>query len=116
MHELSLVISLLEIVDDYARRHRFRKVNTLRLSFGKLACIEPAALTFAFEIQAKDTVAEGAELSFEVLPVVISCLLCEKDFTVSLYPAACPACGNIEVTLKGGREELSLIEMDVDEE
>ncbi len=115
MHELSLVISLLDIVDDYARKHRFRKVNALRLSCGALSCVEPTALSFAFEIQAKGTVAEGASLSCEVLPIVISCLLCEKEFAVATYPAPCPACGGMEVILKGGREELRLIEMDVDD-
>jgi hydrogenase nickel incorporation protein HypA/HybF len=114
MHELSLIDSLLDIVEEYAAKHRFAKVNTLKLTFGRLACIEPNALEFAFAVQSKGTKADGAALECEIFPIVISCLRCEKDFPVPTYPAACPSCGGCEVVLKGGREELKLVEMDVD--
>lgn len=114
MHELSLISSLLDVVEEYAAKHGFTKVNTLRLSFGRLSCIEPSALEFAFAVQSRGTKADGATLECEILPVVISCLLCEKDYSLPSYPAVCPACGGMDVVLKGGREELKLIEMDVD--
>jgi hydrogenase maturation protease len=40
MHEMSLVSSMLDIVDEYAARHAFRQVNVLRLSFGALSAID----------------------------------------------------------------------------
>jgi hydrogenase nickel incorporation protein HypA/HybF len=116
MHELSLVNAMLDIVAEYAGRRGFRKVNSLKLSCGRLSCIEPEALHFAFSIQSQGTTAAGASLELEVLPVVISCLACAQDFDVDAYPAACPRCGGVEVALKGGREELRLLELDVDEE
>lgn len=114
MHELSLISSLLDIVEEHAVKHHFTKVNVLKLSFGRLSCIEPRALEFAFAVQSKGTRAEGATLEFDIHPAVISCLSCEEDFSIPSFPAVCPACGGSDCVLKGGSEELRLIEMDVD--
>ena len=59
MHELYLAESILNIVQDYAKRDGFRKVNLVSLSYGRFSCIEPQALRFAFEVQARDTLARA---------------------------------------------------------
>jgi hydrogenase nickel incorporation protein HypA/HybF len=114
MHELYLAESILNIVQDYAAKQHFKKVNSISLSFGRLSCIESKSLQFAFEVQAKDTLAENALLDFKILPAVIHCFSCEKDLEVETYSAICPACGGEEVLLTGGTEELQILEMDVD--
>ncbi len=114
MHELSLVESILQIVDEYAAKDGFSRVTSLRLSFGKLSCVVPQALSFAFEVQSKGTRAEGAALELEILPAAIHCLACEKDFEVDRFEAQCPLCRGHEVLLVGGTEELKLIELDVE--
>jgi hydrogenase nickel incorporation protein HypA/HybF len=114
MHELYLAQSILDIVQDYAAKQHFKKVNSVLLSFGRMSCIEPKSLQFAFEVQAKDTTAEKASLDFKILPAVIHCFSCEKDLEVQTYSAVCPKCGGEEVILTGGTEELQILEMDVD--
>ena len=114
MHELYLAQSILDIVQDYAAKQHFSKVNSISLSFGRLSCIESRSLQFAFEVQAKDTLAEKASLDFKILPAVIHCFSCEKDLEVETYSAVCPTCGGEEVLLTGGTEELQILEMDVD--
>jgi hydrogenase nickel incorporation protein HypA/HybF len=114
MHELYLVQSILNIVDEYASRQHFNKVNSISLSFGRLSCIESRSLQFAFDVQAKDTLAENASLDFDILPAIIHCFFCAKDLEVETYSAVCPSCGGDEVILTGGTEELRILEMDVD--
>ncbi|MGD0022195.1 MAG: hydrogenase maturation nickel metallochaperone HypA [Smithellaceae bacterium] len=114
MHELYLAESILNIVQDYAVKQHFNKVNSISLSFGRLSCIESKSLQFAFEVQAKNTLAENALLDFKILPAIIHCFSCEKDLEVESYSAICPACGGEEVILTGGTEELLILEMDVD--
>jgi len=114
MHELYLAESILNIVQDYAAKQHFNKVNSISLSFGRLSCIESGSLQFAFEVQAKDTLAEEASLDFKILPAVIHCFSCAKDLEVEIYSALCPNCGGEEVMLTGGTEELRILEMDVD--
>ena len=114
MHELSLCQSILNIIQDYAREHDFTKVQTLRFSFGKLSCVEENALDFSFQAVAKGTIAEGAELRFQIHPVQIYCFSCEKSFQMEEYTGECPECGSNNVVLQGGTEELKLLEMEVD--
>ena len=114
MHELSLVNSLLEIVDDYGRREGFDKVTSLHLSMGGLSCVDRASLQFAFDVQAKGTKAEGALLAIDVLPAVIYCFSCGSETRQERFDALCHKCGSIQIMLTGGTEELQLIDMDVE--
>ncbi len=114
MHEMSLVRSILDIVEEYAARQNFSEVKSITLSFGKASTVVPSALTFAFEVLSEGTPAHGAELKFDIKPVLIYCLSCTKDFMVESYEAVCPVCKGNEVMLSGGTEELKLIEMEVE--
>jgi hydrogenase nickel incorporation protein HypA/HybF len=114
MHELSLVESILRIVEEYAAKDGFRRVNALRLTCGKLSSVDPMSLRFAFEVQSKGTSAEGAALELDVQPAMIRCLTCEKDINIDRFEAQCPVCKGFEVLLVGGTEELKLLELDVD--
>lgn len=114
MHELSLAESIITIIKDYAKRDGFKKVNGVFLSYGRLSCIEPHTLQFAFDVQAKGTPAEGAVLEFKILPAMIHCFSCEKDLEVQAHTGVCPACGGQDVMLVAGTEDLQLLELDVD--
>jgi hydrogenase nickel incorporation protein HypA/HybF len=114
MHELSLVISILDIVKTQAAEHGFKRVNSLKLSMGHLYCVEPKALEFAFDIQSKGTVAEGAVLEFERMRVSLYCFSCKREVKLISFESLCPVCGTEDVVLVGGTEELKLVELDVD--
>ena len=116
MHELSLAQSLLEIALDYADRNDAIRIERLVLSFGRMSCIEPSALETAFAVMAHGTRAEGAQLRFEIIPVVVSCLSCEREYAVDYQGIlSCPSCGDLSVLLTGGTEDLTLIEMEVEQ-
>jgi len=114
MHELSLTCSLLDIVEDYAGREGFTRVRSLKISFGRLSCIDPGAIEFAFSVQARGTKAEGAKLEFDIRPAVLYCFRCEREFSGEAFQPACTVCGSGDVLLTGGTEEMKLLEMDVD--
>lgn len=114
MHELYLAESILNIVQEYASKHQFKKVNSILLSFGRLSCIEAKSLQFAFEVQGRETPAQNAALQFKILPSVIHCFSCCRDLELLTYEGTCPLCKSTEVMLVGGTEELKILEMDVD--
>ena len=115
MHELSLIQSLLAIVEQYAGQGDFSHVRSLKLSFGRLSCLDQKSLEFAFSVQSVGTIAEHANLDFQILPARIYCFSCGED---SILPGAleeyCPRCQGQDIVLSGGTEELKLLEMDVD--
>ena len=115
MHELSLIQSLLSIVEQYAGREKFCRVRSLKLSFGRLSCLDQKSLEFAFSVQSAGTIAERALLDFEILPARIYCLSCGEDIILpDALEEHCPRCNGRDIVLSGGTEELKLLEMDVD--
>ncbi len=114
MHELYLAESILNILQDYAVRDGFKKVNSVLLSYGRLSCIESKTLQFAFDVQARGTRADGATLAFQILPAMIHCFSCEKNLEVKAHTGSCPSCGGDDVVLTAGTEELQILELDVD--
>ncbi len=117
MHELSLAQSLLKITLDHARRNDASRVNRLVLSSGVLSCVEPTALETAFAVLSRGTEAEGAVLSFEIIPAIISCLSCEKEYSLDRRgEAICPGCGGASVLLMGGTEDLTLVSLELEQE
>ena len=104
MHELSITQGLLAIVVDEASKHSFSQVRTVKLKIGELTAIEPLSLTFCFELLTKDTVAEGADLEIDVVPITRKCPNCLKVFETDSFSFVCPACSSVNTELVTGRE------------
>ena len=102
MHELSICEGLLGILEDVARREGATRICRVRLRFGALAYVEPQALEFAFEAVTRGTIAEGAELAFEVQPAEAHCDDCGHDFPVEARAVPCPRCGGNRLAIRGG--------------
>jgi hydrogenase nickel incorporation protein HypA/HybF len=102
MHELSICQGLLGILEDIARREGATRICKVRLRFGALAFVEPQALEFAFEAVTRGSVAEGAELVFEIQPAEAHCDTCGHDFPVEARAVPCPRCGGNRIAVRGG--------------
>lgn len=115
MHEMSLVLALLDIVEEHAARLGFSRVSSISLSFGALSGVDEKALRFAFEAASQDTRARGANLDIDIVPVVLECMGCGCRFEAEEFPEPCPECGSLETMIVSGTEEIKVISMDVDE-
>lgn len=60
MHEMSVVSSLLSIVQEEMQKHGVSRLLLVRVRYGALANIVPEALSFAFEALTMETPFEGA--------------------------------------------------------
>ncbi len=79
MHEMAIAENLLEIVLDESARHGIRRVDRIVVQVGALAAVVPEALTFCFQAVSQDTLAAGARLDIETVPVVVRCPLCRES-------------------------------------
>jgi len=115
VHELSLIQSLLTIIDEHAKEHGFSKVNQVNLSCGRLSSVEPNALDFAFKTLTQSGICAEAQLELEILPLKIHCYDCNREFTSEdADPTICPHCQGDQVSVTEGWQELQLLELDVD--
>ncbi|GBE08062.1 MAG TPA: hydrogenase maturation nickel metallochaperone HypA [Gammaproteobacteria bacterium] len=104
MHELSICQSMLKQVNALARKHSASQVQSIHLQIGPLSGIEAELLMQSFPLVSAGTIAEGAELHIEKLPVRIRCQLCNKDSNVSVNQLICPHCGDSATQLLSGDE------------
>ena len=111
MHEMSIAQSLLEIVLEESRQHQLKQVKTIRLQVGAMAAVVPESLTFCFELLSQDTIASGALLEIETIPVVARCSECDIVFEVENQIFLCPRCDGPTLDLVSGRE-LSLVSIE----
>jgi hydrogenase nickel incorporation protein HypA/HybF len=69
-------------------------------------------LEFAFEIVAKGTMAAGATLEIERVPIRCYCPTCRREFTPPDFVCECPGCGQPSADIRAGRE-LQLTSLEV---
>jgi hydrogenase nickel incorporation protein HypA/HybF len=103
MHELSIA----ECVVDIACRHADgRRVVQVDLKVGHLRQVVPSALAFAFELVARGTELEGAELTIEEVPAAGVCRDCGAASVLPDFPLQCRSCGGLHVEVTAGEELL----------
>jgi len=106
MHEFSIVSSLFEIIEEVARENSLVKVYRVSLIVGKMRQVVPVAMEMAFEAITKGTIAEGAKLQLEFVPIKMKCRSCDHQFTVDEHVYICPNCEAVELDLVEGQELL----------
>ena len=113
MHEISLVESVVALIEDERRKQAFSRVRAIRLKVGTLGHAEPEALRFCFDAVTSGTIADGARLEIEMIQGAGWCSDCQRTVLLGERFAACPACGNARVRMTAGGE-LRLAEMEVE--
>lgn len=81
MHEMSIALSLLDMIKAKAGEH---KVTGVHLQVGAISCVSPASLQNAFSHLSKDSVAQEAKLHFEILPLELDCVDCGRKTSIEL--------------------------------
>ena len=103
MHEMAIAEGILNIAFDYAEQNKASKISKITLKLGEMSGVELEALNMSFEVLIKNTIAEGAELIVNKVPIIGQCNKCGKDFHIEHYNFFCPECNGILI-LKSGRE------------
>jgi hydrogenase nickel incorporation protein HypA/HybF len=104
MHEMGIAQNILDIALNAANQEGATKVSRINLLAGELRGIVPMQLSFCFSIVAKDSIASGAYLNVEEVPISGHCNDCSADFKVEEYNYLCPKCGSAKVQVTGGTE------------
>jgi len=113
MHELSLAESINNTIKDLCERSAWTRVRRVVLKVGHMRQVDPELLSFAFEVAAKGTVSEGAEISVLELPIIFSCRSCGKETNSEAMVFTCANCGSANVELRSGME-LTIESMEVE--
>lgn len=123
MHEMSLAQSLLDLATEHAGGHPIR---SLKVRVGALSGVVIDSLSFCFEFVSQDTLAEGARLIFEHVPVTLVCRSCGAAIPTDEWSDLRPneafylakergcACGSTDLKIAGGFE-FQLVEIEIED-
>lgn len=105
MHEAALAENIINIALKTAAENGAKKNTAVGLKLGDMSGVEVEALNFSFDVLTRDTIAQGAALKINRVPIRAECNKCGKIFTVDRYNFFCPECDGILI-LRSGRELL----------
>lgn len=107
MHELGLMQAAVDAAVKAAVVNHATRITQLTLRVGEAAGADADVLRMGFDAITRDTIANGAALVIEAVPVLCYCPACDVEFRPAraddLY-FACPHCGRFDVQVRAGRD------------
>lgn len=104
MHEMSLCMSMLELVEEQAMANDCQTVSQIWLEVGALSGVEVDSFKFCFDVARKQTVAKDCILHIIKKPTKMLCMDCDFQDMVEQRLQRCPACHGYVLTYSGGNE------------
>jgi hydrogenase nickel incorporation protein HypA/HybF len=104
MHELGIMTDVLDTALRAAERNGGKKVTRITLKIGLMSGVMPAYVQSFFDVIAKATIAEGAEILVEHDPAVFICRHCGEKTAYAELGAEylCRHCGSRALRLTAG--------------
>jgi len=104
MHELAITQSVLNISLEQAKTVKATRISQINLVIGEMSSIVGDCVQFYFDFFSKDTIAEGAVLSFQRVPTRMRCRNCDTVFQLSESGWTCPHCNQWVAEILSGQE------------
>jgi len=104
MHELAITQSVLNLALEYAQRAGAKRITHINLGVGEISGIVDESVQFYFDFVSKDTLAEGARISFRKLPARFRCRICGAEFPLREGDWTCPDCQAMGGEVISGRQ------------
>ncbi len=104
MHELAITQSMFDLVLEQAKKVGAKKVGKINLVIGEMTGVVGDCVQFYFDFISKGTLAEGAALSFVMVPPKAQCRGCDKPFELKEFDWTCPYCGGNSLQIVAGKE------------
>ncbi|NNJ96789.1 MAG: hydrogenase maturation nickel metallochaperone HypA [Gammaproteobacteria bacterium] len=113
MHELAICQALINQIESIAAERNAIRAVSIVIGMGPLSGVEAQLLEHAYPVASAGSVADGAELVIEKLPVRVRCTQCDKESDVSPNKLICKHCGDWRTTLLSG-DELMLMSVELE--
>ncbi len=111
MHEMAITESILSIVLAEAEKRDATRVKTVKIEVGELTNIVGDCVQFYFELMSKDTLASGAEVEIEEVPLQARCPSCGSVKKIENLDFLCE-CGGVMKIIAGKELAISAIEIE----
>ena len=104
MHELAITEGIMQAAIPAAEQAGAKRILEIRLKIGELSGVIPECIQEYFNIISHGTIAQGAAIRVEAIPVAAQCRTCGFEGPIPRRKFRCPACGGGDLKLTAGRE------------
>lgn len=95
MHEMALMIDILQVIQVDALKHGIKRVDKVELTVGEISNAMPEALMAAFDVfkvQNRHIFSESAQLFIEIEKAEAECIVCQRKYVPDNRISFCPDC------------------------
>lgn len=104
MHELGIIIEVVKQVEDFAKEHNVKEIETVVLQVGELSSMVPKYIEDVYPIAVEHTSLKNTTLEIEMLPGLGTCKECNFGYNLILNNNTCPMCGSGKYLVISGTE------------
>ena len=105
MHELGIVMQVIDQVEKTAAENGVSQVLKLNMEVGEVSSVVPALFTDCFEWAKKKTqYMQQTQLEMIILEGISFCQDCRRTYKTTAYARKCPHCGSDHTHLVTGNE------------
>ncbi len=104
MHELSIVVNIVQTIETIARKQRLTTIDTLVLQIGELSSVIPRYVEACYPAAVDGTLLQETKLRIEILPGNGMCKECNTVFNLLQNHNTCPKCGSKHWEMLSGKE------------
>lgn len=95
---------ILKIAVEEGEKHKVNKISLIRIKVGMLSDLIPECINNYFEILSRGTIAEGAVIEVDKLPLKARCHSCGEVSEIEVKSFRCPLCGSQDLSIIQGNE------------
>ncbi|MGD1821867.1 MAG: hydrogenase maturation nickel metallochaperone HypA [Pleomorphochaeta sp.] len=104
MHELTILVELVDMVESAMRENNINKIDTVVIQVGQLSSIVPRFMYEYYPNATDGSMLEGSSLKIEMIPGNGLCHHCNKVFNVVKSKGKCPICQADDWEMLSGQE------------
>lgn len=112
MHELSLAMSMRELIEEQAAEEHFNQVTKVVLEVGQLSHVQAEAMQFCFESAMQGSIAEKAALEIQQTQGKAKCPSCHAEVYIEQLYDPCENCGSFGLEVISG-DQVRVINLEV---
>ena len=104
MHELSIAMNIVEIVEEQVGKKDNSPISEMELDIGAASGVVIEALRFALEEAVKSSILDNTRIIINEIPAKSKCLSCTHEFVPEDIITPCPRCGYLYADVISGKE------------
>lgn len=104
MHELGIISSMVKTIEEIIKEQGYTQVHKLVLEVGELSGIVPHYMEVCYPAAVYKTFMENSVLEMEVIPGIVRCKDCGKEFNATAHDFTCPHCQSQNMEILSGND------------